>query len=165
MAAYRTAAPHRPVADYDLRYDGQPVVRCPDCHWAQALHEHLHEGPYDLLYWHADHPDEAVDHLAALPDRLAVPAYIEWWASGHWLAIEDKRSEGAGRLLGTDCLEIFQSVRVDSGLGRAVFANTQRLSIFPSTACANIEDAAEGLFRTGLLRPAPGLRQSINARR
>jgi hypothetical protein len=46
-----------------------------------------------------------------------------------------------------------------------VFANTQRLSIFPSTACANIEDAAEGLFRTGLLRPAPGLRQSINARR
>jgi hypothetical protein len=35
-----------------------------------------------------------------------------------------------------------------------VTANTQRLRIFPSKARANIEDAA-GLFRTGLLRPAP----------
>ncbi|MFB7446211.1 hypothetical protein [Streptomyces mirabilis] len=163
MPAYRTARTHRPVADYDLRFDEHPVVRCPDCHWAQALHEHLHEGPYGLLYWHADHPDEAVDHLTALPDRLAVPRYIEWWASGHWLAIKDRRSEGPGRLLGTDELEIFQSVRADNTLERAVFANTQRRSVFPSTARTNIEDAAEGLFRTGLLRPAPGLRQSINS--
>ncbi|MGW6891068.1 hypothetical protein [Streptomyces chartreusis] len=104
-------------------------------------------------------PDDAVDHLAALPGRLAVPAYVRWWASGHWLAIEDKRTEGSV-LFGQQCLEIFRSVSADSGLERAVVANTQRLSIFPSTARANIEDAAASLFRKGLLRPAPGLQET-----
>lgn len=32
--------------------------------------------------------------------------------------------------------------------------NTHRRSIFPSTARADIENAATGLFRRGLLRPA-----------
>ncbi|MEU6277081.1 hypothetical protein ABZ871_32455 [Streptomyces populi] len=154
MATYRATAPHRPVADYDLRFDGQPVVRCPDCHWAQALHKDLHEGPWALLYWHADHPDYAVDHLAALPDRLAIPPYVQWWAQGHWLAIEDSRTKES-LLFGRECLEIFQSVRADSGLERAVVANTHRLSIFASTARANIADATESLFRTGLLCPKP----------
>ncbi|MFE9479250.1 hypothetical protein ACFYNM_11640 [Streptomyces spororaveus] len=157
MTAYRAAAPHRPVADYGRRFDGQPVVHCPDCHWAQALDKNLHEGPYGLIYWHRDHPDDAVDHLAALPNHLAIPAYVRWVAQGHWLAIEDQRSEGPGILFGTECLEIFQSVSADGGLERAVFAYTQRRCVFPSTARAGIEDAAVGLFRTKLLRPAPDL--------
>ncbi|MGW3986932.1 hypothetical protein [Streptomyces sp. NPDC004830] len=160
MTPYRAAAPHRPVPDYDRKFDGQPVVYCPDCHWAQALDKNLHEGPYGLIYWHADHPDDAVDHLAAPPGRLTVPAYVRWWASGHWLAIEDKRTEGSV-LFGTECLEIFRSVSADGGLERAVVANTRRLSIFPSTARANIEHAAAGLFRTGLLCPAPALHETI----
>ncbi|MFD4972074.1 hypothetical protein [Streptomyces sp. NPDC058424] len=157
MNAYRTAALHRPAADYDRRFDGQPVVHCPDCHWAQALDKNLHEGPWALIYWHRDHPDEAVDHLAVLPDRLAVPSYVRWFAQGHWLAIEDQRSEGPGILYGTECLEIFQSVSADGDLERAVLANTHRRYVFPSTARADIEAAASDLFRTGLLRPARGL--------
>ncbi|MFJ7300301.1 hypothetical protein [Streptomyces sp. NPDC099088] len=62
----------------DRRFDGRPVARCPDCDWAQVLDKDLHEGPYSLIYGHADHPDDAVDHLAALPDRLAVPAHVRW---------------------------------------------------------------------------------------
>jgi hypothetical protein len=64
-------------------------------------------------------------------------------------------------LFGTECLEIFRSVSADGGLERAVVANTRRLSIFPSTARANIEHAAAGLFRTGLLCPAPALHETI----
>ncbi|MDN3264946.1 hypothetical protein QWJ26_35120 [Streptomyces sp. CSDS2] len=155
MTAYRTAAPHRPVADHTRKIDGQPVVHCPDCHWAQVLDERLHQGPYGLLYWHRDHPHDAVDHLAAPPDHLAVPTYVRWWASGHWLAIEDRRSEGPGALLGTECLEIFRSVSADGDLERAVVENTHRRYVFPSRARADIEEAAARLFRTGLLRPAP----------
>src|SRR6266545_3411057 len=110
MTAYRAAAPHRPVPDFDRRFDGQPVVHCPDCHWAQVLDKDLHEGPYSLIYWHADHPDDAVDHLAALPDRLAVPAYVRWGSQAHWLAVEDTRTEVGFVLFGTECLEIFCSV-------------------------------------------------------
>ncbi|MEE4495936.1 hypothetical protein [Streptomyces sp. BE230] len=36
----------------------------------------LREGPCSLIYWHAEHPDDAVDHPSALPDRLAAPAYV-----------------------------------------------------------------------------------------
>ncbi|WP_406729964.1 hypothetical protein WJ438_00795 [Streptomyces sp. GD-15H] len=63
----------------------------------------------------------------------------------------------SGVLFGTECLEIFQSVSADGDLERAVVANTHRRYVFPSTARADIEDAAAGLFRTGLLRPAPDL--------
>ncbi|MFB7896074.1 hypothetical protein ACFC1B_07065 [Streptomyces xiamenensis] len=154
MTRYRASAPHRSVSDYSRTIHGQPLVRCTDCCWAQLLNERLHEGPWGLIYWHADHPDDAVDHLAPMPERLAIPAYIEWWQSGGWLAIEDTRSEGPGTLMGDEFLEIFRSVRAANSLEEAVLANTQRRRIFPSTARADIEEAAAGLFHAGLLRPA-----------
>nr|WP_238419789.1 Tn3 family transposase [Streptomyces taklimakanensis] len=82
-----------------------------------------------------------------------VPAEPKWAGK---LTTEDRRSEVSGVLFGTECLEIFQSVSIGGDLERAVVANTHRRYIFPSTARADIEDAAAGLFRTGLLRPAPG---------
>lgn len=60
-------------------------------------------------------------------------------------------------LFGTECLEIFRSVLADGGLEEAVVANTHRRRIFPSTARADVEDAAAGLFSTGLFRQAFGL--------
>lgn len=157
MNAYRTAALHRPAADYDRRFDGQPVVHCPDCHWAQALDKRLHQGPWALIYWHRDHPADAVDHLAELPDRLTIPSYVQWGWQAHWLAIEDTRTEEGFLLFGREDLEIFHSVSAHGSLDQAVVANTHRRSVFPSAARAEIEAAASNLFRTGLLRPARGL--------
>ncbi|UQW99186.1 hypothetical protein [Streptomyces sp. RerS4] len=157
MNAYRTAAPHRPAEDPDRIFDGRRVVHCPDCHWAQGLNKDLHLGPWALLYWHRSHPADAVDHLAEMPDRLAIPAYVEWGWQAHWLAINDTRTEEGFVLLGTEDLEVFRSVSADGGLDQAVLANTRRRSVFPSAARAEIEAAASDLFRTGLLRPAPGL--------
>ncbi|MGV9269518.1 hypothetical protein ACWDRR_33195 [Kitasatospora sp. NPDC003701] len=60
-----------------------------------------------------DHPDDAVDHLAALPSLLAIPAYLQWWQAGPWLAVEDKRSKRSSALLHTDCLD-----NLPFGIGR-----------------------------------------------
>ncbi|GAA4960808.1 hypothetical protein GCM10023205_25220 [Yinghuangia aomiensis] len=157
MNRYRVSAPHWAVTDPGYSVFGERIVRCPDCPWAQALHEEVHAdtGPWSLIYWHVDHPDDAVDYLGSLPDRLAVPAYVRWWPQAHWLAIEDRRYEDEpGKLLGTECLEIFQSVSAERGLKRAVRKNAHRRDVFPFTARADIEEAAVGLFRAGLLRPA-----------
>ncbi|TYR63234.1 hypothetical protein [Streptomyces parvus] len=157
MNAYRTAAPHRPAADYDRRFDGQPIVQCPDCHWAQALNKHLHKGPWALIYWHRDNPNKAINHLAELPDRLAIPSYVRWGHQGQLLAIEDTRTEEGFLLFGHENLEIFESVSDYGSLDQAVVRNTHRRSVFPYAAHAEIEAAASDLFHTGLLRPAAHL--------
>lgn len=146
--------PHRPVRDRTRSDRGQPVVHCPDCRWAQAVDEDLHEDCEEtLLAWHREHPQDPVDHLAALAGRLAVPAYGRWQETGGRVAVGDERT-GEAVVFNHECLAIFRSVAAGGGLDGAVTANARRLGISPSRARGDIVHIAVGLYRKGLLRPA-----------
>lgn len=145
------SAPHHPVWDVS---DGQAVVRCPDCSWAQALDEDLHEEHADvLLAWHAEHPDDAVDHLTPPTGRLAVPEYVRLQEIHGCAVVGDERT-GAAVQFNHECLAIFRSVTADGGLEAAVTANARRLGISPAAARGDIVTIAATLYRKGLLAPA-----------
>lgn len=145
------SAPHHPAWDMA---GGQLVVHCPDCGWAQLLDEDLHEEYTDvLLDWHAEHPGDGVNHLAAPADRLIVPAYVRWRETNGCAAVGDERT-GAAVLFNHECLAIFRSVAADGGLEAAVIANARRLDISPSAARGDIVFIAADLYRKGLLAPA-----------
>ncbi|MEV7683260.1 hypothetical protein AB0O64_32665 [Streptomyces sp. NPDC088341] len=151
-----TPSPHRPGRDHTRGFKGQPVVHCTDCSWSQALDEDLHEDWEDvLLAWHAEHPDDAVDHLAPGPPSgpLAIPAYVRWAEQYGRAVVGDDRTR-AVVLFNHECLAILHSVIADGDLDGAITANARRLGTSPAKARPDIILIATNLYRKGLLCPA-----------
>lgn len=144
---------HRPVADVLAE-----TVSCPGCHWRQQLDEDLHlDDPGGLLDWHRMTPEEAVDHFApeGLAGGLAVPGYIRWADdTTGCLALGDERT-GAAVGFNHECLAIMDPVAATGGLEQAVRTNARRMGISPAMSRGDIVSIVAGLFRKGLLCPAP----------
>jgi hypothetical protein len=69
--------------------------RVPDCEWARAVSENLHEGREGLLLvWRAARPVQDFDHLASrdLDMRLEIPGHVLRALSGDGRAIADERT-------------------------------------------------------------------------
>ena len=162
-------ARHRPYIDYSRgpQLGGLRAVACRDCGWAQAVNEDLHEGREDrLLAWHAAHPGEGFDHLAGRDPgtRLEIPGYVVWAGNGFGgLAVADERTGGRHDSYNHACLTIFTSVAEHGNLEGAEASEARRLGITPGQASGDVRLIAAGLYRAGLLRPAPLARTGMVA--